>query len=94
MRQLTNQLGDEVSNTILSRLRTRKYFLTFKNKIKIHTHQYENGLVNECPWSTLQAFLLKKLFFKKSKNFNFQCNKCTNFHKSLPIWVIKECPRE
>jgi len=28
---------------------------------------------------------------KKIKNFNFQCNKCTNFYQILPLLVFKEC---
>jgi len=36
---------------------------------------------------------MNKLFFKKIKDFNFQCNKCTNFHKILPLLVLKECLR-
>jgi len=33
----------------------------------------------------------EEIFLTKSKDFNFQYNKYTNFHKTLLLYVLKEC---
>ena len=65
-------------------------YILIKMSWTINVYVKTKGLVNECP---SLRFLIKKLFFKKVKNSNFQCIDFINFDKNLLFKVTKQCSK-